>query len=111
MSFMSFITNLQKRINRVTEGYFANWTPDLPISVGDYGDITALRFTRDGNISRYGLDLEIEGKRVKSAKFEREDGVKITKSLAAEGEVNDALVGCDINVKLKFGKRALFYTT
>ena len=58
---MSFIKKLQKNVSKVTEGYFANWTPDMPISVGDYGNVKGYRFTRDGNVSKYIEDIDPTG--------------------------------------------------
>lgn len=101
---MSFIKSLQKNINKVTEGYFANWTPDMPISVGDYGDIHGYRLTRDGNISRYIKDVEIEKIRLETAEFEKKDGVIVTTGGAAEG---GSCIG-KAKMDLKFGSEGAF---
>jgi hypothetical protein len=101
---MSFIKKLQKNINKVTEGYFANWTPDMPISVGDYGDIHGYRLTRDGNISRYVKDVEIEQVRSETATFEKKDGLIVTTSAGAQG---DAGIGKE-KMDLKFGSEGAF---
>lgn len=101
---MSFIKSLQKNINKVTEGYFANWTPDMPISVGDYGDIHGYRLTRDGNISRYVKDVEIEKVRLETASFEKKDGLIVTTQGSAEGDASLAKAKMD----LKFGSEGAF---
>lgn len=103
---MSFIKKLQKNINKVTEGYFANWTPDMPISVGDYGDIHGYRLTRDGNISRYVKDVEIEKVRSETATFEKKDGLVVTASTGA-GANNGAGIG-RARMDLKFGSEGAF---
>jgi len=101
---MSFIKNLQKNINKVTEGYFANWTPDMPIVVGDYGDISGYRFTRDGNISRFIKDIEIEEIRSETATLEKKDGLIVKTGGGAE---MDAGIGT-AKLDLKFGSEGSF---
>ncbi|HDU8585316.1 TPA: hypothetical protein RG682_000767 [Vibrio alginolyticus] len=101
---MSFIKNLQKNINKVTEGYFANWTPDMPIDVGDYGDISGYRFTRDGNINRFIKDVEIEKIRLETATLEKKDGIIVNAGGTAEGDVNIGQAKLD----LQFGSEGSF---
>jgi hypothetical protein len=101
---MSFIKNLQKNISKVTEGYFANWTPDMPISVGDYGDIKGYRFTRDGNASRYIGSIEIEKKRLKTATLEKKDGLIIAAKSAGSADANVSKK----SLNLKFGSEGSF---
>lgn len=101
---MSFIKKLQKNISKVTEGYFANWTPEMPISVGDYGDVKGYRFTRDGNVSRYIEDVEIEKVRLKTATMEKKDGLIIKTKAAVSGESGLGKVGLD----LQFGSEGSF---
>lgn len=101
---MSFIKNLQKNINKVTEGYFANWTPDMPISVGDYGDIKGYRFTKDGNVNRYINNIEIEKVRLRTATFEKKDGLIVKTKGSAAG---DATFG-KAKLDLQFGSEGSF---
>lgn len=101
---MSFIKNLQTNINRVTEGYFANWTPESPITVGDYGYIKGYRFTRDGNISEYKLDFELDSVRAKTATFEKKDGLTINTSASASGNLDNQNTKLD----LQFGNEGSF---
>lgn len=101
---MSFIKNLQKNINKISEGYFANWTPDMPISVGDYGYINGYRFTRDGNIDRYLTDVGIQSIRSETATFEKKDGLTVRARCAAEG---DTAAG-SAKLELKFGAEGAF---
>ncbi len=101
---MSFIKNFQIKINKVTAGYFANWTPESPISVGDYGDIKGYRFTRDGNISRFKLELEIDSVRAKTATFKKKEGLVISTSAGASGEAKKQSARLD----LKFGAEGAF---
>lgn len=101
---MSFIKKLQKNVSKVTEGYFANWTPDMPISVGDYGNVKGYRFTRDGNVSRYIEDIEIEKVRFKTATLEKKDGLFIKTKAAASG---DSALG-KVRMELQFGSEGSF---
>lgn len=101
---MSFIKNLQIKINKVTEGYYANWTPDSPIAVGDYGEIKSYRFTRDGNISRYKMGLIIDSVRVETATFERTDGLVVNVDATASGNIDNQSAKLD----LKFGAEGSF---
>lgn len=101
---MSFIKNLQKKINRVTEGYFANWIPGSPISVGDYGCIGGYRFTRDGNVGRYITDIKIQSARSETATFEKRDGLIVQAGGSAEG--NSAIGKAKFS--LKFGSEGSF---
>lgn len=96
---MSFIKNLQKNINAVTEGYFANWTPDMPISVGDYGDISGYRFTRDGNVSRHLNNIDIDEQQLDTATFEKKYGLSI-KNL---GKVEESTAIEKTRLRLEFG--------
>lgn len=101
---MSFIKKLQKNVSKVTEGYFANWTPDMPISVGDYGNVKGYRFTRDGNVSKYIEDIEIEKVRFKTATLEKKDGLIIKTKAVASG---DAALG-KVRMELQFGSEGSF---
>ncbi len=101
---MSFIKNLQKNVSNVTEGYFANWTPDTPISVGDYGDIKGYRFTRDGNASRYIDNIEIEKVRSKTATLEKKYGLIIQTKAAAS---TSAPIG-KASLSFQFGSEGSF---
>jgi len=101
---MSFIKKLQTKISKVTEGYYANWTPDMPIEVGDYGDIGGYRLTRDGNISRFVADMKVEMTRTESATLERKDGILISSSGKAGG---DAGIGKG-KLGLSFGSEGSF---
>ena len=101
---MSFIKNLQKNVSKASEGYFANWTPDMPISVGDYGNIIGYRFTRDGNVSRYMDSVEIEKKRLKTATLEKKDGLTIETKASTSADV----IVSKAHLKLKFGSEGSF---
>ncbi|WP_139166875.1 hypothetical protein [Chromobacterium sphagni] len=101
---MSFLKKLQININKVAEGYFANWTPEMPVSVGDYGDINGYRFTRDGNISRYRLNLKIERIRKETASFEKKDGLIVKTQASAESGLGSGNVKLD----LQFGEAGSF---
>lgn len=101
---MSFIKQLQIRINDVMDGYYANWTPDTPISVGDYGYNSGYRFTRDGNVGSRIVDIEIEKKRNETAVLEKVDGVVVRRNAAALG---DAALG-KVRMDLKFGSEGSF---
>ncbi len=107
---MSFIKKLQTNINRVTEGYFANWTPESSISVGDYGFVDEYRFTRDGNISSYESGLDLDSERVKTATFEREDGLKVTKKLSVDGALGETIddPNAKVSLNLQFGSEGSF---
>lgn len=101
---MSFIKNLQKNISKVTEGYFANWTPDTPISVGDYGDVKGYRFTRDGNVSRFIKSIEIEKVRSETATLEKKNGLIIKTKATTSG---DSSLG-KTSLGLQFGAEGSF---
>lgn len=102
---MSFIKNLQKNMNKVTAGYFVNWTPEMPVAVGDYGDINGYRFTRDGNLGRYLDRLEIDAVRSETATFEKKDGLVVRKGGAAKAGA--ATLGKAI-LSLEFGSEGSF---
>jgi len=92
---MSFTKNLQKNINKVTDGYFANWTPDMPVSVGDFGLISGYRFTKEGSIKKYidNNSIDIESIRSETAKLEKKVGLKISKGTSASGSVSSGKIG------------------
>ena len=98
---MKFIRKLQKNISAVTNGYFANWTPDNPVAVGDYGAIKDFIFIRDGNIkSRIG-SLSIESERKDTAVFERKYGVSFYGGVKGRGGLPEGNASLKINFKYK----------
>lgn len=101
---MSFVKSLQVNINKVADGYFANWTPDMPISVGDYGFIRGYRFTRDGNVTRYNLDLQLEENHLKTALLEKKDGVIVNAQTMVTGSAGTGKTKLD----LQFGDAGSF---
>lgn len=101
---MSFIKTLQTNFNKVTDGYFANWTPDAPIAVGDFGLVGGYRFTKDGSINRFVSDAEIDSTRSETATFEKSDGLSIKKSAGASGNV----IASKVKMALRFGGEGSF---
>lgn len=49
---MSLIKILQREVSHHVAGFFANWTPDKPLEIGEYGYIKKYVFTKDGSIIR-----------------------------------------------------------
>jgi hypothetical protein len=92
--------------------YFANFPPNIPIRLGDYGDLRRDCFDRRGNVTdRFGVGTRSRIKRSAPSTFEFRSGRSVSVTLRAKGDVLPSgipAVKAGMGVNFSRGRSVLF---
>lgn len=106
---MSILKILQPKVHALTGGMIANWMPQDTVRVGDYGSLGKARFTRDGSLSNFRVDIETETTRKPSGELRYSDktDIRVSSKISLMGQAAD-LARARMQLRVKLSGRGAF---